>query len=196
MTSFIVCHDSQSPLTPVTNVDAFFFTFIWISSFYIILYLYVSDFTLVLLQSDLNANNKKQGKRLYYRVMSSSPEKVRVAHLLIKHTGSRNPISRRTNGTITLSPEMAMEELQQYEQNILQQLHDNNNTGKDLGTIFSQYAYERSDCSSYQNGGDLGEFTRGQMQQPFEDTSFTIQPGQMSTIVSTDSGYHLIYRIS
>ena len=40
---------------------------------------------------------------------------VRAAHLLIKHTGSRNPVSRRTNETITLSPEDAMKELQEYE---------------------------------------------------------------------------------
>jgi parvulin-like peptidyl-prolyl isomerase len=123
--------------------------------------------------------------------MSSSS--VRAAHLLIKHTGSRNPVSRRTNKTITTPPEMAYQELQQYEQSILQQV---NNEGVDLASIFRQYASDRSDCSSYQHGGDLGEFTRGQMQQPFEEAAFALRPGQMSTIVSTDSGYHLIYRIS
>ena len=125
-------------------------------------------------------------------IMSSSSS-VRAAHLLIKHSGSRNPVSRRTNQTITTPPEMAYQELQQYEQSILQQV---NQEGVDLGSIFRQYATDRSDCSSYQQGGDLGEFTRGQMQRPFEDAAFALQPGQMSTIVSTDSGYHLIYRIS
>ena len=37
---------------------------------------------------------------------------VRTAHLLIKHTGSRNPVSRRTGQPVTLSPEEAMRELQ------------------------------------------------------------------------------------
>jgi PPIC-type PPIASE domain len=119
---------------------------------------------------------------------------VRAAHLLIKHTGSRNPVSRRTGEQVTMSPELAYQELQQYEQMIVQQ---HANTGStDLSAVFRQYATERSDCSSYQHGGDLGEFTRGQMQQPFEDATFALQPGQMSSIVSTDSGYHLIYRIS
>ena len=80
---------------------------------------------------------------------------VRAAHLLIKHTGSRNPVSRRTNQTITTSPELAHEELLQFEAAILQQV---NEEGVDLGTIFREYASERSDCSSFQQGGDLGEF--------------------------------------
>ena len=68
--------------------------------------------------------------------------------------------------------------------------------GGDLGTAFSKHAQQRSDCSSYRNKGDLGDFGRGDMQKPFEDASFALQPGEMSGIVSTDSGYHLIYRIS
>ena len=120
---------------------------------------------------------------------------VRAAHLLIKHTGSRNPVSRRTQQTITLTPEMAHQELQHYEQLILQQ-QQSSDAAADLGTIFRQYATERSDCSSYAQGGDLGEFTRGQMQRPFEDAAFALSPGQMSAIVATDSGLHLIYRIS
>eukprot|EP00970_Alexandrium_tamarense_P002610 scaffold367_cov202-Alexandrium_tamarense.AAC.22 len=43
---------------------------------------------------------------------------------------------------------------------------------------------------------DLGFFGRGMMQKPFEDASFALQVGEMSGIVSTDSGLHLIYRIA
>lgn len=111
---------------------------------------------------------------------------VRAAHLLIKHTGSRNPVSRRTGQEITLSPDDAMAELQEYEAKIRQE---------GIDEAFPKYASERSDCSSYKNQGDLGFFGPGMMQAPFEDASFALQPGQMSGIVSTDSGYHLIYRI-
>ncbi|KAL9179978.1 hypothetical protein ACHAXT_007948 [Thalassiosira profunda] len=114
-------------------------------------------------------------------------EQVRTAHLLIKHTGSRNPVSRRTGQQVTLSPEDALTELQSYEAKI---------KSEGVEAAFPKYAAERSDCSSCRNNGDLGHFGRGQMQKPFEDASFGLNVGEMSGIVSTDSGYHLIYRIS
>lgn len=113
---------------------------------------------------------------------------VRAAHLLIKHTGSRNPVSRRTGETITISPDEARAELERYEEMI--------KAFGNLDEAFSKYASERSDCGSYQNSGDLGFFGPGQMQQPFEEASFALRPGEMSTIISTDSGLHLIYRIA
>jgi parvulin-like peptidyl-prolyl isomerase len=112
---------------------------------------------------------------------------VRAAHLLIKHTGSRNPVSRRTGQPVTLSPEDALRELQSYETKIQSQ---------NVHEVFPKYAEERSDCSSFARNGDLGDFGPGEMQKPFEDAAFALQPGEMSGIVQTDSGYHLIYRIS
>jgi parvulin-like peptidyl-prolyl isomerase len=110
---------------------------------------------------------------------------VRAAHLLIKHTGSRNPVSRRTGAQVTMSPEDAQKELQAYEAKI---------KAEGLQS-FSKYATERSDCSSFRNQGDLGQFGRGDMQQAFEDAAFALQVGEMSPIVSTDSGLHLVYRV-
>jgi NIMA-interacting peptidyl-prolyl cis-trans isomerase 1 len=115
------------------------------------------------------------------------PEQVRTAHLLIKHTGSRNPVSRRTGAQISMSPEDAMKELQLYEAKIQQE---------GVANVFPKYALERSDCGSFKQQGDLGMFGRGDMQRPFEEASFALQIGEMSPIVSTDSGYHLIYRIA
>jgi parvulin-like peptidyl-prolyl isomerase len=80
-----------------------------------------------------------------------------------------------------------MAELKKYEARIQQEGVD---------AAFPKYAQERSDCSSFKNNGDLGFFGPGMMQKPFEDASFGLEVGQMSGIVSTDSGYHLIYRIA
>ena len=45
-----------------------------------------------------------------------------------------------------------------------------------------------------EDGGDLGVFGRGKMQVPFERAAFALQVGQLSDIVDTDSGVHLILR--
>eukprot|EP00922_Rhytidocystis_sp_ex-Travisia-forbesii_P054047 GHVS01080188.1.p1 GENE.GHVS01080188.1~~GHVS01080188.1.p1 ORF type:complete len:117 (+),score=26.25 GHVS01080188.1:167-517(+) len=112
---------------------------------------------------------------------SSSPNQVRVRHLLIKHSGSRNPVSRRTNQPVTTSKQVAMEELEGFQRKI-------------NPSNFAELAQSRSDCGSYAKGGDLGLFGRGQMQKPFEEASFGLAVGEMSSIVDTDSGLHLIYR--
>jgi NIMA-interacting peptidyl-prolyl cis-trans isomerase 1 len=90
---------------------------------------------------------------------------------------------------VTISIEQAHDELKEYERKIMGE-------GGDLGTAFSKYASARSDCSSFKQGGDLGFFGPGMMQRPFEEASFALQPNEMSSIVSTDSGLHLIYRVA
>ena len=109
---------------------------------------------------------------------------IRCLHILIKNNESRNPVSRRTNQTITKSKTDAIQELRS-----LQPMINN-----DVNT-FAQLAQQHSDCSSYSRGGDLGFFERGSMQKPFEDASFALEVGQTSDIVDTDSGVHLIFRL-
>ena len=60
------------------------------------------------------------------------------------------------------------------------------------GADFAELAKANSDCPSGQNGGSLGEFTRGQMVKEFEDVAFTQEIGKVSDIVETQFGYHLI----
>jgi NIMA-interacting peptidyl-prolyl cis-trans isomerase 1 len=59
---------------------------------------------------------------------------------------------------------------------------------------FAELARQYSDCSSASNGGDLGKFGPGQMQKPFEDATYALKVGEMSPIVSTESGVHIILR--
>ena len=61
---------------------------------------------------------------------------------------------------------------------------------------FKKIAKEYSDCSSAKRGGDLGPFGKNQMQKSFEQASFALKVGEMSDIVDSDSGLHLIYRLA
>jgi len=60
---------------------------------------------------------------------------------------------------------------------------------------FSNIAKEVSLCPSGKRGGDLGTFGRGKMVKEFEKAAFGLQKGQISPIVKTKFGYHIIKRL-
>jgi len=60
------------------------------------------------------------------------------------------------------------------------------------GDDFAKLAKEYSQGPSNAKGGDLGYFKRGQMVPAFEEVAFKLKPGEVSDIVKTRFGYHLI----
>jgi len=64
------------------------------------------------------------------------------------------------------------------------------------GDSFATIVQEVSLCSSKKRGGDLGTFSRGKMVKEFENAAFILQKGQLSPIVKTKFGYHIIKRLS
>ena len=60
---------------------------------------------------------------------------------------------------------------------------------------FSKIAKELSLCPSKKRGGDLGTFGRGQMVKEFEKVASKLQKGQISKIIKTKFGYHIIRRL-
>ena len=112
----------------------------------------------------------------------SKPDQVRATHLLVKHNESRRPSSWREE-KITRTKEEAKALIEGYRQQV-----------EDHHASLSELATQYSDCSSAKKGGDLGYFSRGQMQKAFEEATFQLQVGELSEPVWTDSGVHIIMR--
>ena len=111
--------------------------------------------------------------RAYYDSHQGSfkvPERVKASHILIK-------VDPQAGKSDKAEARKKLETIQQRLQK-----------GEDFGAL----AREFSQGPSSSKGGDLGYFSRGQMVKPFEEAAFALQPDQVSEIVETRFGYHLI----
>lgn len=109
--------------------------------------------------------------------------KIRCAHILLKHTGSRTPSSHR--GPVIRTLEQAREEMR----DILVRVRED-------PALFKKYATDVSECSSFKHGGDLGFFEYQSMQPSFSAAAFALDVGGISDLVESPSGVHIILRIA
>ncbi len=100
----------------------------------------------------------------------SQPEQVRASHILIKVDPDADEAAKAA----------ALKKIKDVQKRLAN------------GEEFSDLAREVSEGPSNVNGGDLGYFGRGQMVKPFEDAAFGLKKGEISGIVETKFGYHII----
>ncbi len=98
------------------------------------------------------------------------PEQIKARHILIK-----------------LDPKADMIQKVQAQEK-LKKVQEELKAGKD----FAELAKTFSEGPSNVKGGDLGYFSRGQMVKPFEEAAFSLKVGEVSDVVETRFGYHII----
>ena len=76
-------------------------------------------------------------------------------------------------------------ETEEEAKEILVRVHE----GEDFNTLAKEYSI---DPSVKENGGDLGYFRHGNMVEPFEEAAFSLKPGEISDIVESQYGFHII----
>ena len=97
----------------------------------------------------------------------STPEQVRASHILLKTEG-------KDDAAVKAKAEDLLKQAK-------------------AGADFAELAKKNSeDDASAKNGGDLDYFGRGRMVPEFDQVAFSLQPGQLSDIVKTQYGYHII----
>lgn len=99
----------------------------------------------------------------------TEPEQVRARHILVTY-GDESARSK--------------EEALAFAESLKQQL--------DEGADFAELATLHSECPSSARGGDLGQFGKGQMVPEFENAAFALEPGEISDVVETSFGFHII----
>ncbi len=132
----------------------------------------------VVLQRELNIKISDEQVEAYYKenpARFEKPEMVRAAHILLS---TRDPITGQP-----LSTEAREQKLRTIE-SVLKQARQ----GEDFAELAVKYS---EDPGSKDEGGEY-TFPRGRMVPEFEAVAFSLPPGQISDVVTTSFGYHII----
>ena len=114
------------------------------------------------------------------------PAIARASHILLKHSDSRRLASWR-------DPD-GKEIRQRTKEAAVRMLHEYKRLVEGGSEDLAALAEQVSDCDTAKHGGDLGWFAANYMQPEFEEAVLALEEGQLSDVVETASGVHLILR--
>ncbi|EQH19239.1 peptidylprolyl isomerase [Clostridioides difficile] len=101
-------------------------------------------------------------------------DEVEASHILLKTVDDNNkPLSDKEKAEAKKKAEEALKEVK---------------SGEDFAKVAKKYSQD----TSASDGGKLGFFSRGQMVAEFEDAAFSMKKGEVSDLVETQYGYHII----
>jgi len=106
----------------------------------------------------------------------TAPEEITASHILIAYKGAERSKAKRTKAAARKLAETVLK------------------LAKPKGADFASLARKYSDGPSKTKGGDLGAFKKGKMAKAFEETAFKLKVGELSEIVETPFGFHIIKR--
>jgi peptidyl-prolyl cis-trans isomerase NIMA-interacting 1 len=109
---------------------------------------------------------------------TNEPFQIAARHLLVMHKSSRSapPTMLRTRAEARARAEKALERAK---------------AGEPFEDLVAEYSDEPG---ASETGGDLGKFSRKKMVKKFSDAAFLLNVGEISGVVETDFGFHVIKR--
>jgi hypothetical protein len=110
---------------------------------------------------------------------AGEPDSVHVKHVLVKHKDAKNP-----REGVTRSREEACERAIVARDKVI--------GGADFDQVVTEFSDEAGAAT---RAGELGVVRRSELQKPFADAAFALDLQQMSDVVETDFGFHLILRV-
>lgn len=121
--------------------------------------------------------------------VNPTPLKTKYGYHIIKLTEKidRIPKIRASHILIRKDPNSTDNDKKQKDQ--IAELLKRAKDGEDFGKLAAEYS---EDPGSKQKNGDLGFFSRRQMVQPFDEAAFKLKVGEVSDVVETQFGYHII----
>lgn len=157
-----------------------------------------ADFAKAIKEMDMNETDLKEYTRKDF-IISNFVEKTIIPKISVSEEDSRkfyeqNPSKFMRSEAMRASHILIGADAKTSVEDKKKALEKAEKLRKDLagGADFSTLAKENSTCPSSKKGGDLGFFAKGQMVPAFEKATLALKPGEISDVVETQFGYHVI----